>query len=274
MVFWDELFRLPFATGLVLALLLPLLGCVLRLRQEWLAALGIAQVAACGQLLGAALAWPFIIVVAATALLSVVLKYFFRQEGNAGYAVMMLLGWAVLYLLAANVQIGEALSHALAEGQILFSNAKQLYVLLIVAVMLALLWRYWQNNLLRAVFFPVEEKANALPAWRWQISFDVMVAIIAVLATSVMGLMATFALVFISARSAFLVAKNWRQTLCWAAGLGVLAYMLAFQLALTWDQPFGPVLVASTLIVDFSLRVCLKLVHVYRVSTQKTIQKA
>ena len=39
---WSDLFLLPFLTGLCLALILPVLGCFLRLRDEWLAALAYA----------------------------------------------------------------------------------------------------------------------------------------------------------------------------------------------------------------------------------------
>ena len=47
----SELFLIPFLTGLGLAVLLPLLGCYLRLRDEWLAALAYSHVAAAGALL-------------------------------------------------------------------------------------------------------------------------------------------------------------------------------------------------------------------------------
>ena len=40
---FDPLFRVPLANGLLLALVLPLLGAYVRLRNEWLAALGRAQ---------------------------------------------------------------------------------------------------------------------------------------------------------------------------------------------------------------------------------------
>ena len=48
---WDDIFLIPFLTGLCLALALPILGCFLRLRDEWLAALAYAHVAAAGALL-------------------------------------------------------------------------------------------------------------------------------------------------------------------------------------------------------------------------------
>lgn len=43
---FDPLFRVPFANGLLLALVLPVLGSYVRLRNEWLAALGLTAVVA------------------------------------------------------------------------------------------------------------------------------------------------------------------------------------------------------------------------------------
>ncbi len=48
---FDPMFAMPFFTGLVFAVLLPLFGAYLRLRDEWLAALAFAQTAAAGALL-------------------------------------------------------------------------------------------------------------------------------------------------------------------------------------------------------------------------------
>ena len=36
----DPLFRIPFLVGLLVSIVLPLMGALLRLREEWLAALG------------------------------------------------------------------------------------------------------------------------------------------------------------------------------------------------------------------------------------------
>jgi ABC-type Mn2+/Zn2+ transport system permease subunit len=53
-VLLDPLFRVPFVTGLLLATVLPLVGTLLMLREEWLAALGFAHLAAASALLGLA----------------------------------------------------------------------------------------------------------------------------------------------------------------------------------------------------------------------------
>ena len=57
-IFADPLFRLPFVAGLLIAAVLPVLGALLMLRDEWLAALGLAHLAAAGALLGLAVGAP------------------------------------------------------------------------------------------------------------------------------------------------------------------------------------------------------------------------
>ena len=49
----EPLFLVPFLTGLFLSVVLPLLGMYLRLREEWLASLAFAQLAAAGSLAAA-----------------------------------------------------------------------------------------------------------------------------------------------------------------------------------------------------------------------------
>lgn len=56
--------------------------------------------------------------------------------------------------------------------------------------------------------------------------------------------LAAFALAFVPPWVAFRRASHWRACLAISAGLGALAYILAFTTALVWDQPFGPTLVA------------------------------
>ena len=56
--------------------------------------------------------------------------------------------------------------------------------------------------------------------------------------------MGAFALVLVPAWLAFRLARGWPATLALASSLGAAAYLLAFWAALTFDQPFGPILVA------------------------------
>lgn len=243
----DPMFRVPLLAGLLAAAVLPLLGCYLRLRGEWLAALGLAHVAAAAHLTGAALQLPLLVSGAAGAALAVGLKQLLRREGNGGYALMMLGGWSVLFLVAANTPLGESLSHALADGQLYFATPEQLLALGVGGGAVLALTPWWNRRLLRARFFPAHEAANRLPGWRWHLSFDLAVALLLALATGAIGLMAAFALVFLPPWLAFRLAPHWKAGVALAVGAGVTGYLIAFALALHYDQPFGPVLVAVLL---------------------------
>lgn len=244
---FDPLFRVPLLIGLLAAAVLPLLGCYLRLRGEWLAALGLAHVAAACHLAGAALQLPLLVAGATGAAFAVGLKQLLQREGNGGYALMMLGGWAVLFLLAANSPQGEALTHALADGQLYFATPEQLLALAVGGGAVLALTPWWNRRLLRARFFPAHEAANRLPGWIWHLSFDLAVALLLALATGAIGLMGAFALVFLPPWLAFRLAPHWKAGLLLAVVASVTAYLAAFVLALQYDQPFGPVLVAVLL---------------------------
>jgi len=241
---WSDLFVLPFLTGLCLALVLPVLGCFLRLRDEWLAALAYAHVAAAGALLaliGGVM--PALGGMAAAALAGGGKRLFAgRLAGGAAFALLLLGGWAVAVLLAANQPLAEQLGHSLFDGQLYFSGVAQLALVapwsLFAAVALVLLSRH----LLLARVYPDYFTARRLRAWPVVLGFDLVAAVTLALATMTMGVMGGFALVFVPAWIAFRRARSWRKGMLLAVVIGVAGYGAAFLLALGLDQPFGPVL--------------------------------
>ena len=241
---WSDLFVLPFLTGLCLALVLPVLGCFLRLRDEWLAALAYAHVAAAGALLaliGGVM--PALGGMAAAALAGGGKRLFAgRLAGGAAFALLLLGGWAVAVLLAANQPLAEQLGHSLFDGQLYFSGVAQLALVapwsLFAAVALVLLSRH----LLLARVYPDYFTARRLRAWPVVLGFDLLAALTLALATMTMGVMGGFALVFVPAWISFRRAHSWRKGMLLAVVIGVAGYGAAFLLALGLDQPFGPVL--------------------------------
>jgi zinc transport system permease protein len=253
----DPLFRLPLLAGLVLAALLPVIGALLMLRDEWLAALGLAHVAAASALLGHALGLPTLIGGTAGALAGGALKTRFDARGNVAYAFMILVGWSATLLIGANSELGERLAHALVEGQLYFAGLSELSAVL--ALSGAALWILPRilPRLLRSRFFPRFEQANALPAWRWHLQMDLLAAASLAVGTLTLGLMGAFALVLVPAWVTFRIAPSWRWTLLGAGLVGVGGYLIAFALALRLDQPFGPLLVAVLLAIAASMRLML-----------------
>ncbi len=253
--FTDPLFRLPLAAGAVAAAILPLLGALLRLREEWLAALGLAHIAAAGSLGGMGLGLPALAGGPAAAALAAAFKTFTSAQGNTAYAVMILLGWSATLVLAANTRLGESLAHAMVDGQLYFAGwAEMAGLLLFAGVTLAAL-PWLMRRLVQARFFPGHDRAGHVPAWRWHLAFDLLVAAGMALGTATIGLMGAFALAFLPPWAAFRAAPGWRAALGVTAGLGLGSYLVAFAAAMTWDQPFGPVLVATLLALSVGMAV-------------------
>lgn len=243
---FDPLFAGPFCTGLFFAVLLPLLGAYLRLRDEWLAALAFAQTAAAGSLLALLAGWPLALGGLAAAALAATLKHAFegatRGAQGAAYAMLLLLGWGVSVLLVANQPLAERMGHALFDGQLYFTERAHLVSAGLFAAAALLALRPLSRRLLLAHFFPDFFRARGFSERRAHFAFDLLVAGALALATMSIGVMGAFALIFVPPLFAFDWAAGWRRALLLSVALAVAAYVLAFALALLLDQPFGPLL--------------------------------
>jgi len=252
---WNELFLIPFLTGLALAVLLPLLGCYLRLRDEWLAALAYSHVAAAGALLAlvSGIA-PVVGGIAAAGLAGASKRIFVKRlTGGANLALLLIGGWAVSVLLAANHPMAERLGHALFDGQLYFAASEQLWLATGGALLAVIILRRWSSHLLLAHVYPDFFRIRGLKTWPVQLGFDLLAALCLALATTSMGVMGAFALVFIPPWLAFRRAPRWASGLRMALLIGVLAYVVAFVMALGLDQPFGPVLAVLLVVLGLAI---------------------
>lgn len=239
---FSELFLQPLVTGVAYALLLPLLGAYLRLRREWLAALAYAQTGAAGALVAMAVGAPMLVGGMGGALLAAVSKRLDRSREGTAYGLLLLGGWGLAVLLVANLPMAERLGHALFDGQLYFTDGRDMVTALIWGSLGASGLRCLSNGLLLDHFYPDYARLQGKAGWPVHLGFDLLVAASLALATMTLGVMAAFALIFVPPWIAFGLARHWRQTLWLSAGLGLGGYLVAFVLALLADQPFGPVL--------------------------------
>lgn len=246
-----DLFLIPFLTGLAFAILLPILGCYLRLRDEWLAALAYSHVAAVGSLLALVVGLaPIVGGLAAAGLAGVGRRLFSRRlSGGAGDVLLLLGGWAGAILIAANEPTAERLGHALFDGQLYFAGVEQLATVAAGGLLALLILRALSAKLLLARIYPDLFRLRGLPAWPTQLGFDLLAALCLALATMSLGVMGAFALVFIPPWLAFRRAANWRAGVRLALVIACVSYVAAFALALGLDQPFGPVLAILLVLV-------------------------
>ncbi len=243
----DPLFRVPLIAGLLLAVLLPLIGAYLRMRGEWLAALGYAHVAAAGAMASAVLVWPATLCALIAAAAAALAKGFAKRPGNDLYVAMVVGGWAAGLLIAANSHHGEVLGQTLLRGQFYFVATGHLIA--IAAALLAFLaaLRWLSPRLLVQRFFPDHFTANRQPVWTHETAFALLVVTALVFATLTLGSMAAFALMFVPPWIAFRLASGWWASLLWSVAIAVTGYLAAFVVAIALDQPFGAVLVAVLL---------------------------
>lgn len=246
-----DLFAIPFAAGLALAALLPVLGCYLRLRDEWLAALAYAHVAAAGALAASVAGLPALPggVAAAGAAGAGKRMLARRLSGSASHALLLLAGWAAAVLLAANHPLAERLGHALFDGQLYFADAPQLAIVLVAVAAAAILISRLGKPLLLAHVYPDYYRLRRRSAWQVHGGFDLVAALSLALATTSLGVMGAFALLFVPPWLAFRRARDWRHGMWLAVLAGLVGYVAAFALALGFDQPFGPVLALVLLVV-------------------------
>jgi zinc transport system permease protein len=246
---WDPLFRLPLATGLLLALALPLLGAGLRLREQWLSSLGVAQAAAAGGVAGALLHAPVLVFALLGGLAAGLVRFFTGRTRNEHYAVMLLAGWAAVLLLATRGHHADLVATRLLHGQLYFTTAAHLAGAAALLVCLLAVGRWLSRRLVLGRLFPDHYGANRLPTWPHEFGFEALVVCGVVLGISTMGVMATFAMMLVPPWVAFRLARGWYRALALSAALGLAACLAGFLLALGLDLPFGATLTAMLVLL-------------------------
>ncbi|MCL2876818.1 MAG: metal ABC transporter permease [Betaproteobacteria bacterium] len=253
-----ELFWRAALTGALLAILLASLGLILRLRHEYWAALAYGQLGAAGALGALAIGYPPLLGGLAASLIAASAKHPLEKRllTTGLFPLLFVFGWSVCQLLTANLPGVERPGAALFEGQLYFTGLEMLLgAALALIVGGVFLWRKG-SDLLLAHLYPAHFQAQGRPAWAVRAGFDLLVAAGLVLAVMSLGVMGAFALIFIPPWLACVFSPNWRTAAIAAPILSLLAYLLAFTLALAYDQPFGPMLA----LVLCAMALCLPVV--------------
>ncbi len=249
----DPMFRIPFFTGLCLAAGLSLVGALLRLQDEWLAAFGLSQMAAAGAIAAVPLGLPVLAGAFGAAGAALVLHAALPRASNSHHALMILIGWSATLLIGAHIDHGQTVGEALLRGQLYFTRAPHLAGAATLLLGIVVLWPWLSPRLLTSRFFPDHHKANRIPVWPYQSAFALLVIFSTVLGTISVGAFPAFALLFVPPWVGFVLVSGWRRSVLATVAVGCGAYVAAFVLAIILDLPFGPVLTA-VLILAAGLR--------------------
>lgn len=241
---FDPLFRIPFWVGLCLAGALSLIGALLRMRNEWLAALALSQIAAAGGMLSVLLHWPVLVGACAAAALVMLVRALSSAFDNNHYALVILIGWSATLLLGTFIDHGQGIAESLLRGQLYFTHVGHLAGAAILFLGTAAAFPWLSPRLLTARFFPDYHRANRIVSWPFQGLFAVLVIGAAVLGTISLGAFPAFALLFVPSWVGFVWVDGWNRSIWVSVFVGVAVYAVAFVVALLTDMPFGPVLTA------------------------------
>jgi len=244
-ILFDELFRIPLIGGALLAVSLPLLGAYLRMRSEWLAALGLSNMAAAGAALAVVLHLPvllvsFVVVAICSGLKLVLIHTGSKRRGNDYYAFLIIFGWSLLILFSSLGHDALVLAQSLVDGQLFFIDSSKLILTLSFVVLLIVILPLISRKLLIERFFLDYFSANLASPWPHRILFELLVIIAVVISTTSIGVMSTFALMFIPPLIAFTFINGWKVAILLSSIIGLVSYLGSFVLALTLDLPFGP----------------------------------
>ncbi len=241
---FDPLFRVPFLVGLLLAAGLSLIGALLRMRNEWLAALGLSQIAAAGGMIAAFLHLPALVGAFGAAGVAILVRSALPKVGNSHYAVMILLGWSAVLLLGSFMNHGRTIGESLLLGQLYFTYTPHLLGAAALLLLAVALFPWLSPRLLVARFFPDYHAANRMRVWPYRVAFALLTLLGAVFGTISIGAFPAFAMIFVPPWVGFVLVDGWARSVVISVFIGVISYVAAFVLALLLDLPFGPVLVA------------------------------
>ncbi len=241
-ILFDPLFRVPFITGLCLAAVLSLIGGFLKMRDEWLSALGISQVSAAGAVAGVALGVPSVLTAVGAAVAAAFIKDINPKSGNSHYAMMIIFGWSAAIMLAANTHHGEVAGETFLRGQLYFIHEGHLVGAIILIIFTLAIIKWLSRRLLIERFFPDYFSANNIPSFSHRIIFAVLVVFSVVLGTVSIGAFPSFAMFFVPPWVGFVIVEGWKKSLAVSVLIGCTAYLISFVTAVLADQPFGPLL--------------------------------
>ena len=252
-ILFDPLFRMPFVTGLALAIALSLTGAWLRMRNEWLVALGLSQAAAAGGMGAVALGLPVLAGAFGVTGLAMGVLLLLPRVSNSNYGLLILAGWAGTLLLGHNTDQGTVISETLLRGDLYYARAAHAGAALLLAMAVVGPMPWLSRRLLTERFFPDYYTGNRIPAWPHRTLFAVVVVACTVLGTDAMGVFPAFALFFFPSWAGFVIVDGWARSLAVTVVIALVGYLGSFVAAIAFDQPFGPCLVAALALLS-SLR--------------------
>ena len=248
-----EILGLPFvrsalAAGVMVSLTCSYLGVFVVLRRTVFVGIAMAQLAALGVALSLYIPWPPEALALVTTLAGALVLgstaggRHIPRDAFIGFVYVASVATGTL-LVAKSAQ-GESHVLGLLFGNILTVDGAHLLILLGVTVGIALVQGLFFKEFLFSSYDPETARASGLRVGRWNLLFDLSLAVTIAAALHEAGALLVFSMLVQPALTGLLVSSRLRRVMAIAVASGLVATVLGLVLSVLWDLPTGPAIVA------------------------------
>lgn len=139
-------------------------------------------------------------------------------------------------------------------GDILSINQLDISLMLLLAVLVVVFFRYQWHNLLNITLNSELAQVEGIAYKKIQLSYTLLLALLIALAIKVVGILLITSLLIIPAATAHKFSKSPEQMLALSFIFGILSVIFGLLGSLTWDTPAGPsIVLTATLLFAASL---------------------
>jgi zinc transport system permease protein len=250
------LFAESYLLGISLALLLPLLGVLVIIRQQVFVAMAISQTSLLGMAFGLVFQheleqlWllnPWIITMLFPLLASILCLKTDRQSSdrrNIATVMVFILSTTGAYLLLSQTPVGLKEVQERMSSSLISSSMVEVYWTLGLFFLVAVFWWNYQRHIVLVCVESTTARAMGLSVLRWEILLSVLIGLGLGWAVNLTGWLFTFGCLIFPVYIARHLAQSITQVLFISPLLGAMLNLLAYVLAHYFDIPFSHMAVA------------------------------
>jgi zinc transport system permease protein len=248
-----------FIAGLMIAVVTPLIGGFLVVRQMSIMADALAHVALAGVALGLFMgADPITTTLITTVVVAVLIEYLRKNGSTSSDALLAMLQPGGLAVSLVLVSLANGFNASLSNylfGSITAVNTNDLWIMggLCVVIIATIIGLY--RTMLYTAFDEVSARASGLPVFMLNSILMVLTALTVSIALRTIGGLLVGALMIIPVSTAMLFARGFKQSLLYGIGIAVGVVMVGLVASYHLDLPSGATIVLVSLIIYFCTRI-------------------
>jgi zinc transport system permease protein len=245
--FEREYMQLALAAGLVIGACAPLLGVFLVQKRMALLGDGVGHLAFAGVAAGLLLeVWPIwsaLVVAVAGALAIEWLRAHGRATGDLALALFFYGGIALGVVLVSRADAGSVNITPYLFGSILTVSPDDTRVIVVLGLTILVTLAVFGRALFAVVVDEEAARVSGIPVGLTNTVLSVLTAVTVVAAMRVVGVLLIAALMVLPVATGRILARSFRATVCWSAGIGVVSVVLGLAAARQWDLAPGGAIV-------------------------------